>query len=220
MALKGARFARLATRRQAALDRHRTARPGLGMHLRKVLALGPEFTIAAERLVVNAASQCDGPALIFEVKGWTMDEKNAAMIGLTADVVAAFVGNNNVAVADLSNLIKTVHAALSGAEAPVLAAAEETVRPTAGQIRKSITPDALISFLDGKPYKTLKRHLTTHGVTIAEYKARFGLPNDYPTTAPAYSEARSAMAKALGLGQGGRKAKAPAKTTKARAKSA
>lgn len=194
------------------------------MHLRKVLALGPGFTIAVERLVVNAASQCDGPALIFEVKGCTMDEKNAAMIGLTADVVAAFVGNNSVAVADLPNLIKTVHAALSGAEAPALEAAEDIVKPTAGQIRKSITPDALISFLDGKPYKTLKRHLTTHGVTIAEYKAKFGLPNDYPTTAPAYSEARSAMAKALGLGQGGRKAKAPAKaptkTTKARAKSA
>jgi predicted transcriptional regulator len=63
--------------------------------------------------------------------------------------------------------------------------------------------------------------LTTHGLTVAEYKARFGLPNDYPTTAPAYSEARSAMAKALGLGQGGRKPpKATAKTTKARAKSA
>jgi predicted transcriptional regulator len=70
---------------------------------------------------------------------------------------------------------------------------------------------ALISFEDGRPYKTLKRHLTTHGMTVAEYKAKWGLPNDYPTTAPGYSEARSAMAKALGLGQGGRKAKAPAK---------
>ena len=190
------------------------------MHLRKVLALGPEL-IAAEALVVNAPSQCDGPALICEVKGWTMDEKNAAMIGLTADVVAAFVGNNSVAVADLPNLIRTVHAALSGAEAPALEAVEEAVKPTAGQIRKSITPDALISFVDGRPYKTLKRHLTTHGLTVAEYKARFGLPNDYPTTAPAYSEARSAMAKALGLGQGGRKPpKTTAKTTKARAKSA
>jgi predicted transcriptional regulator len=149
-----------------------------------------------------------------------MDEKNAAMIGLTADVVAAFVGNNTVAVGDLPNLIKTVHAALSGAEAPAPVAVEEVAKPTSAQIRKSITPDALISFLDGKPYKTLKRHLTTHGVTIAEYKAKFGLPNDYPTTAPAYSEARSAMAKALGLGQGGRKAKVPVKTTKARAKSA
>jgi predicted transcriptional regulator len=193
------------------------------MPLRKVLAHGPEL-IAADVLVVNIPGQCDGPALISEVKSLTMDEKNAAMIGLTADLVAAFVGNNSVAVADLPNLIKTVHAALSGAEAPAPEAVEDTVKPTAGQIRKSITPDALISFLDGKPYKTLKRHLTTHGVTVAEYKARFGLPNDYPTTAPAYSEARSAMAKALGLGQGGRKAKAPVKaptkTTKARAKSA
>jgi len=149
-----------------------------------------------------------------------MDEKNAAMIGLTADVVAAFVGNNAVAVADLPALIKTVHAALSGAEAPVPVAVEEVVKPTTAQIRKSITPDALISFIDSKPYKTLKRHLTTHGMTVAEYKAKFGLPNDYPTTAPAYSEARSAMAKALGLGQGGRKAKTQAKTTKSRAKSA
>lgn len=190
------------------------------MHLRKVLFLGPEFTIPVEGLVVNAASQCDGPALIFEVKGWAMDEKNAAMIGLTAGVVSAFVGNNAVAVTDLPGLIRIVHAALSGAEAPVLEAVEETVKPTAGQIRKSITHDALISFLDGKPYKTLKRHLTTQGLTVAEYKAKFGLPNDYPTTAPAYSEARSAMAKALGLGQGSRKAKTPAKTTKARAKSA
>jgi predicted transcriptional regulator len=149
-----------------------------------------------------------------------MDEKNTAMIGLTADVVAAFVGNNPVAVADLPGLIKIVHAALSGAEAPALVATEEVVKPTTAQIRKSITSDALISFIDGKPYKTLKRHLTTHGMTVVEYKAKFGLPNDYPTTAPAYSEARSAMAKALGLGQGGRKAKTPAKATKSRAKSA
>jgi predicted transcriptional regulator len=171
-------------------------------------------------LVVNAASQCDGSAVIFKVKGWTMDEKSAAVTGLTADVVAAFVGNNSVAVADLPDLIKTVYAALSGAASPVLEAAEETAKPTAGQIRKSITPDALISFIDGKAYKTLKRHLTAQGMTVAEYKAKFGLPNDYPATAPAYSEARSAMAKAVGLGQGGRKPKAPAKTTKARAKSA
>src|SRR5439155_1403173 len=103
--------------------------------------------------------------------------------------------------------------ALKGARFARLAARRQAAldrHPTAGQIRKSITPDALISFIDSKPYKTLKRHLTTHGMTVAEYKTKFGLPNDYPTTAPAYSEARSAMAKALGLGQGGRKAKAPA----------
>lgn len=148
-----------------------------------------------------------------------MDEKNAT-ISLAADVVAAYVGNNTVAVADLPGLIRAVHDALAGVGAPEETASEPTARATAAQIRKSITPDALISFIDGKPYKTLKRHLTTHGTTVDEYKARFGLPKDYPTTAPAYSEARSAMAKALGLGQGGRKAKAAPPAPKGRAKKA
>lgn len=149
-----------------------------------------------------------------------MDEKHAAMIELTTHVVAAFVGNNRVAVADLPGLVRTVHAALSGAETPAPSEVAEVVKPSAGQVRKSITHDALISFIDGKSYKTLKRHLTTHGLTVAEYKDRFGLPHDYPTTAPAYSAARSAMAKALGLGQGGRKPKASIKASKARAKNA
>lgn len=140
-------------------------------------------------------------------------------ITLTADIVSAFVGNNTVAVADLPALIKATYAAMNGIGVPEVAEVEAVNKPTTAQIRKSITPDALISFEDGKPYKTLKRHLTTHGITVAEYKAKWGLPNDYPTTAPAYSEARSAMAKALGLGQGERKAKAPAKTP-ARAKKA
>lgn len=146
-----------------------------------------------------------------------MDDKNAT-ISLAAEVVAAYVGNNNVAVADLPGLIRSVHDALAGVGAPPEAASEPTAKATAAQIRKSITHDALISFIDGKPYKTLKRHLTTHGTTVEEYKARFGLPKDYPTTAPAYSEARSAMAKALGLGQGGRKAKTQTPAPKGRAK--
>ncbi len=139
-----------------------------------------------------------------------MADENDNII-LTADIVSAFVGNNSVAVADLPALIKATYAALNAIGVPEVAEAEAVNRPTAAQIRKSITPDALISFEDGRPYKTLKRHLTTHGMTVAEYKAKWGLPNDYPTTSPAYSEARSAMAKALGLGQGGRRAKAPAK---------
>lgn len=135
------------------------------------------------------------------------------VIALTADVVGAFVGNNKVATADLPALIKNVHTALSAIGSPVPAAESSPamVQPTAAQIRKSITQDALISFEDGRSYKTLKRHLTTQGMTIAEYKAKWGLPKDYPTTAPSYSEARSAMAKALGLGQGGRKPKSKGK---------
>jgi predicted transcriptional regulator len=128
---------------------------------------------------------------------------NEALIELTAGIVASYVENNSIAPNDLPNLIQTVHAALSGAgraEAPV----QETPKATPAQIRKSITPDYLVSFIDGKKYKTLKRHLATHGTTFEEYKASFGLPKDYPTVSPNYSAQRSQMAKALGLGQQGR----------------
>ncbi|MFT4252344.1 MAG: MucR family transcriptional regulator [Caulobacter sp.] len=148
------------------------------------------------------------------------ETSKANLIELTAEIVSNFVANNATAVSDLPALIKATHDALAGVESggTVEGKGIEISKPTPAQIRKSITPDALISFEDGKPYKTLKRHLTTMGLTVAEYKAKWGLPNDYPTTAPSYSEARSAMAKALGLGQGGRKAKALA--AKARAKKA
>lgn len=141
------------------------------------------------------------------------ERQRSELIVLTAEIVSAYVSNNTLSVGELPELTRAVHAALSTAgvprgeenlEAPV-------VKATPAQIRKSITRDALISFEDGKPYKTLKRHLTTFGLTIEQYRAKWGLPADYPTVAPSYSEARSAMAKALGLGQGGRKPKARGK---------
>ena len=135
-----------------------------------------------------------------------MDE---TLIELAAGIVASYVENNNIAPTELPNLIKTVHGALSGIGQPEAQTQEETAKATSAQIRKSITPDYLISFIDGKKYKTLKRHLTTHGMSFEEYKAKFGLPKDYPTVSPNYSAQRSEMAKALGLGQGGR-GKAPA----------
>ena len=76
-------------------------------------------------------------------------------------------------------------------------------KASAAQIRKSITADAIVSFLDGKPYKTLKRHLTTHGLQPHTYRQRFGLPDDYPMVAPNYAAQRSALAKQIGLGRGG-----------------
>jgi predicted transcriptional regulator len=139
-------------------------------------------------------------------------------VELTAAVAGAYFSHNAVSATDIPGVIGAISAALTGltnAASPVAVVADEQAKATPAQIRKSVTNDALISFIDGKPYKTLKRHLTTNGMTVAEYKAKFGLPNDYPTTAPAYSEARSAMAKALGLGQGGRKAKAAAPAAKA-----
>ncbi len=137
-----------------------------------------------------------------------MDESNQVsvadhidVIDLTANIVAAYVSNNSVRPADLPALLSEVHAAITGLNG-TSASAEPTVeKATPSQIRKSITPDALISFIDGKPYKTLKRHVTGNGLTFEEYRERFGLPRDYPTTAANYSAQRSALAKSAGLGQ-------------------
>ena len=138
-----------------------------------------------------------------------MAEDNMSLTELTATVVGAFVGHNTVAVTDLSALIKSTYAALAGIQSvDTVEETEEVEKPTLARIKKSITPDGLVSFLDGKSYKTLKRHLGTHGLTIKEYKDRFGLPAAYPSVAPNYSAARSAIAKSLGLGQGGRGAQA------------
>jgi predicted transcriptional regulator len=137
-------------------------------------------------------------------------------IALTADIVSAYVSNNHVAPGDLPALIATTHAALTGLGKAEPAAAPAVEKLTPAQVRKSITHDALISFIDGRPYKTLKRHLTGHGLTIETYRERYGLPRDYPSTAAGYSAQRSELAKSLGLGQQRRKAApkaaAPAET--------
>ena len=125
---------------------------------------------------------------------------------LSVEIVSSFCSGNKVDAADLPDLIRSVHQALSTlGQEPVVVDIQEKLTPA--QIRKSITPDALISFVDGKPYKALKRHLGTHGLTLESYRAKYGLPLDYPSVAPNYSLARSAMAKSLGLGRGVRSAK-------------
>src|ERR1700710_1878862 len=122
-------------------------------------------------------------------------------VELTADIVSAYVANNSVPVPDLPTLLSGVHAALTGLGQTSAPAEPEFKKATPAQIKKSVTPDALISFIDGKPYKTLKRHLSGNGLTIEQYRERYGLPRDYPTTAPNYSARRSKLAQALGLGQ-------------------
>ena len=131
-----------------------------------------------------------------------------AFIDLATDLVSAYVSNNSVRAADLPELLANVHAAIAGLTGTSAAAETKVEKLTPAQIRKSITPDALISFIDGKPYKTLKRHLSGNGMTIEEYRARFGLPRDYPSTAASYSAQRSELARALGLGQQRRNAAA------------
>lgn len=114
-------------------------------------------------------------------------------------ITTAYVSHNRVQPAELPELISgTFRAlvALTTAEQPVAG----PPKPTARQIDQSITRDHLISFEDGKPYKTLRRHLALHGLTPDEYREKWSLPPDYPMTAPSYSERRSALARALGLG--------------------
>lgn len=126
------------------------------------------------------------------------------LTGMTVAIVSAYVSNNRVETDQVASLVLSVHQALTGVggEAAPEAPADES--KSKAEIKKSITGDHLISFIDGKPYRTLKRHAGIHGMSMDEYRERFGLPADYPSTAPGYSAARSAMAKAMGLGAGGR----------------
>ena len=121
------------------------------------------------------------------------------LLTLTADIVAAHVSNNSVAVNDLPNLIQNVHQALSGIS-PRSSASEEKPEPKVS-IRSSIKPD-YISCLDcGKKQKMLKRHLmTNHSMTPADYRQRWSLASDYPMVAPNYAEQRRTLAKSIGLG--------------------
>lgn len=129
---------------------------------------------------------------------------NADYVEQIGDIVSAYVSNNHVAPADVPALIASVHAAisaLSGGGASIATKDDAAEKPTAAQIRKSIRPDGLISFIDGKSYKTLKRHLTKHGLDPYSYRERFGLPVDYPLVCSSYSEKRSSLAKSAGLGR-------------------
>lgn len=123
------------------------------------------------------------------------------LVELSASVVSAYVSHNALSVADLPRLIAQVHQALVvlGAAAPAEVAQE--LKP-AVPVKKSITPDYLICLEDGKKFKSLKRHLRTeYDMSPDEYRQRWGLPPDYPMVAPSYSEARSALAKSIGLGR-------------------
>ena len=119
-----------------------------------------------------------------------------------AEIVASYVGANTVAASELPELIKTVHRSLVSADqSNEVEAAVTVAKRTPAQIRRSISHEAIISFEDGKPYRSMKRHLARYGLTPQEYREKWGLPKDYPIVAPGYSAARSEMAKRLGLGR-------------------
>ena len=132
-----------------------------------------------------------------------MDDRSD-LIEMTADIVSAYVGANTVTAADLPALIHSVHSALAGvSDAP--APAPEAPKEPAVPVKRSIAPDYLICLEDGRKFKSLKRHLRTKSnMSPEDYRAKWGLAKDYQMVAPNYAKARSALAKQMGLGLGGR----------------
>lgn len=140
-------------------------------------------------------------------------------VALTAGVVSAYVSNNSLPASELPSFIAAIHAGLGNIGKPVLPVEEPRKEP-AVSIKKSITHDHIICLEDGKKFKTLKRHLiSTYNMTPNQYREKWGLPKDYPMTAPAYSETRSSLAKAAGLGAS-RKGATVKRASKPRAKKA
>jgi len=146
------------------------------------------------------------------------ENTNPNLVELATELTIAWLGNANTRVIadEVPDFLRKMHATvsdLSGGsaadEAPADPAAEHV---PAVSVRKSLaSKDHIISMIDGKPYKTLRRHLSTHGLTPEEYRARYGLKPDYPMVAESYSAQRRAMAKKIGLGNKGRAARGKAK---------
>ncbi|WP_263481686.1 MucR family transcriptional regulator [Mesorhizobium sp. CA7] len=129
-----------------------------------------------------------------------MADETTSLIELTADIVSAYVGNNAVPVASLPELIQSVNSSLSRIGQP--AEPEKPAQTPAVNPKRSVFPDYVICLEDGKKFKSLKRHLTTHyNLTPEEYREKWGLARDYPMVAPNYAAQRSALAKSSGLGR-------------------
>lgn len=132
-------------------------------------------------------------------RGITVSAQN---LEYSIDIVTSFVSANKVEAVGLPDLIRAVHRTLTNLEKGPDPAVETPAAATPAQIKASITPDALISFINGKPYKTLKRHVRGHGMTMESYRARYGLPKDYPSVAANYRDVRSMLAKTQGRAHG------------------
>ena len=132
------------------------------------------------------------------------------LLTLTADIVAAHVSNNSVAVTDLPNLIQNVHAALNLISSN--RSSQEAKPEPKVPVRSSVKPDFIVCLEDGKKQKMLKRHLmTNHNMTPDEYRQKWGLSPDYPMVAPNYADQRRTLAKSIGLGTKRRRTRGPSK---------
>ena len=143
-----------------------------------------------------------------------MDDQET-LVTLTADIVAAHVSNNSVAISDIPLVIRSVHEALAGLGQSV---EPQVKQEPAVSIRASVKPDYIVCLEDGKKLKMLRRHLMTHyGMTPEDYREKWNLPKDYPMVAPSYAEKRRVLAKQIGLGtkgRGGGRKKAPVRRSK------
>jgi len=127
---------------------------------------------------------------------------DTALLGLTSQIVSAYVSKNSVQASDLPNLINSVHQSLATLGQPQAAVEPAAELKPAVPVKKSIFPDYIVCLEDGKKLKMLKRHLqSSYGITPDEYRAKWGLPSDYPMVAPNYAKARSDLALKLGLGK-------------------
>jgi predicted transcriptional regulator len=130
------------------------------------------------------------------------DTEQSDLTTLTVDLLSAYFASNAVESEQLSGLIRSTHDALKGLSADPAASEAGVEHVPAVSVRKSLaSPEHILSMIDGRPYKTLKRHLGSHGLTPAEYRERYKLPSDYPLVSKNYSEHRRNVAAQLGLGR-------------------
>ncbi len=126
--------------------------------------------------------------------------KTDELLKLTGDIVAAYVSNNPIPVADVPAMIKSVHATLGGLATPSATDNANAPKPVVS-VKRSVTPDYIVCLEDGKKLKMLKRYLrSNYNMTPEDYRAKWGLPADYPMVAPNYAAQRSEFAKRIGLG--------------------
>ena len=137
-----------------------------------------------------------------------MSDRTDRLRELVSDVAAAYFSNSHVAPTEIAGILDQIATSLGAiGEQPTEAAPkteaanEREPRPTPAQIRDSVTPDGIISFEDGRSYKTLRRHITSLGMTPAQYLQKWGLPSDYPMVAPNLSAVRSKLARGMRLGR-------------------
>ncbi|ACA15148.1 transcriptional regulator, MucR family [Methylobacterium sp. 4-46] len=135
-----------------------------------------------------------------EIKAESTAPDSGALAGLTAGIVTAYVTGNALRASDMPHLVRSVYSTLATLGGPAKPAVAEAPVPPI-PIKKTVTRDAIISLEDGKPYKSLKRHLTARGLSPEEYRRKWNLPPDYPMVAEVYAQRRSDLARVLGLGQ-------------------